>query len=98
MRRLGLPWQTFLFVLLLWSSRVRGGNIGIGRTGGGAWLAWCSGGRGNKLGNVRILTIPPHLSLIGSVVFGGVRGWIAMPFTGSGIVQWTVSVELGRGG
>ena len=75
---LGCRGNTFSLVLLPGSSRVRDGNIGIGRAGGGAWLAWCSRGRRKKLGYVRIPTIPPHLNLVGAGVFGGIRSWIAI--------------------
>ena len=95
---LGSLSNTFALVLLPGSSRVRDGNIGIGGVGRRAWLAWCSRGRRKKLGYVRILAIPPHLSLVGSGVFGGLHGWIAIPFAGSRILRWAVSVELGRGG
>ena len=94
---LGCSRNTFSLVFLPGPSRAWGSNIGIGWAEAETWLAWYSGGRRKELSYVGIFTIPPHLSLIGSGVFGSICSWVAIPFVDSSIVQWAVSIKLARG-
>ena len=61
---LGCHGNTLSLVFLPGFSEIRGSDICVGGTGGGTWLAWCHGGRGEELGYVRVLGVPLHLSFV----------------------------------